>query len=105
VTCPEIHEIDINQNKTREFKDEMFHVRNLVAEEGMVIATGDNLIKIYVEGNVVGFYESMRMDRLRLDGKRMFIVSETNLMYVNWFVEKPAITCGLKSKGNELIEG
>lgn len=105
MTCPEIHEIDISQNKTREFKDEMFHVRNLVAEEGMVIATGDNLIKIYVEGNVVGFYESMRMDRLRLHGKRMFIVSETNLMYVNWFVEKPSITCGLKSKGNELIEG
>jgi hypothetical protein len=106
LTCPEIHEIDLMRRTVREFSDEMFHARDLVVGDGMVIATRDNLIRIYVEGNVVGFYWAMRMDKLRMqENRRMFIVSETNLMYVNWYVEKPSITCGLKSKGNEHIEG
>jgi hypothetical protein len=75
-------------------------VKNLVASQDLVIATGDNLFKLYIEGNDVGFYQEFRVDRLRIVKDRMYLASESGVSYLNWKLAEAMITCGLKSQGN-----
>jgi hypothetical protein len=94
VTCPEINEIQLRISQRRTYPDALFHVKNMIVANSMVVITGDNLIKIYFNGKIVGFYEELRIDRIRMTKD-----------YFNWTLSASKITCGLKSKGNEEIEG
>jgi hypothetical protein len=105
VTCPEVIEVELDTFKTRSYPDELFHVKNMVVADGMVIVTGDNLIKLYIDGKLVGFYQEFRIDRIRMDSDRMYIASEGGVNYISWNMSGSKITCGLKREGNEEIEG
>lgn len=71
----------------------------------MVIVTGENLIKLYIDGKLVGFYQEFRIDRIRMDINRMYIASESGVNYLNWNLSTSKITCGLRRDGNEDVEG
>jgi hypothetical protein len=103
VTCPEVNEIKLETYKTRTYPDELFHVRNMIVADGIVVVTGDNLIKLYIDGKVVGFYEEFRIYRIRISHNRFYIATENGVDYLDWTVSSSKITCGLKSKDNDEI--
>lgn len=96
LTCPEVVEVQLGTFKTRSYPDELFHIKNMVVADGMVIVTGDNLIKLYIDGKLVGFYQEFRIDRIRMDEDRMYIASESGVNYIDWNMSTSKITCGLK---------
>lgn len=75
VTCPDIVQVDILTGDTKNYPNSMFRIKSLVVQRDLVVAVGENLVKVYSKSSIVGFYQQFEIDRLRLIADKMYIAS------------------------------